>query len=396
VRELGNARLGPSKSLSEETPRGQALGPCGARRYDVTRRPLTLTLACACQCQGFSRTGQPTTGNADVTTPDRSRGPPSEPSTWCGPPVQAAVSQIYKTCSRPGKILKHDRIVFCPQSLPRPPLPAMQFLLPAAILALVAAAVAVPAPPVDAASASSHHALAKRVTHTGRVSAVCGFLISHMLTYRAQGTYFDVGLGNCGWHNVNSDLIVAISKDRYDDANGSNCGQYIHITNTANGHTTWVKTVDSCPGCGYNDLGMRRAVFMRSSCSRAATRPLAQRVREARLARSRRAPTLVALRGQGLHAALSAVCPPHAPPLSNVPYKSRSLYHHMHCPPHLASSAPHRSRLDSPWRPPLALYVGGCIRMYRRALSTRSRTQSYAARLSSWNCVRFAAPKHAR
>jgi hypothetical protein len=72
-----------------------------------------------------------------------------------------------------------------------------------------------------------------------------------------KGTWYQTGLGNCGWTNNDNEMVLAIAIDRYDDANGSNCGQYVRITNTANGKSAWGKTVDSCESCGYNDLGTR-------------------------------------------------------------------------------------------------------------------------------------------
>ncbi|OCH90900.1 hypothetical protein OBBRIDRAFT_729817 [Obba rivulosa] len=83
--------------------------------------------------------------------------------------------------------------------------------------------------------------LEKRITHTGR------------------GTWFDVGLGACGYTNVNSDKIVAISADIYGD--GGNCNQYVQVTNTANGKSAWGQTRDKCPGCGAYDLDMSPSLF---------------------------------------------------------------------------------------------------------------------------------------
>jgi len=85
--------------------------------------------------------------------------------------------------------------------------------------------------------------LEKRVTHVGR------------------GTWFDVGLGNCGDWNVNSDPIVAIGINRYQESNGGNCNQWVHITNTANGKTTYAKTRDSCQSCDDNSLDMSPHTF---------------------------------------------------------------------------------------------------------------------------------------
>ncbi|KAH8093159.1 RlpA-like double-psi beta-barrel-protein domain-containing protein-containing protein [Cristinia sonorae] len=87
--------------------------------------------------------------------------------------------------------------------------------------------------------------LEKRITHTGR------------------GTWFNVGLGNCGQWNSNSDPIVAISKSLYDQNGGSNCGQWLTITNTANGKTANGYVRDSCPSCGYNDIDLSPSLFQK-------------------------------------------------------------------------------------------------------------------------------------
>ncbi|KAH8825187.1 RlpA-like double-psi beta-barrel-protein domain-containing protein-containing protein [Flagelloscypha sp. PMI_526] len=79
-------------------------------------------------------------------------------------------------------------------------------------------------------------------------------------THTGQGTWFHPGLGNCGKTNKDSDMIVAISKARYDSEHGSNCGQWMEITNNS-GAKVYALTRDSCPGCGYNDLDMSPAVF---------------------------------------------------------------------------------------------------------------------------------------
>ncbi|KAJ7600813.1 RlpA-like double-psi beta-barrel-protein domain-containing protein-containing protein [Mycena floridula] len=85
--------------------------------------------------------------------------------------------------------------------------------------------------------------LEKRITHTGKA------------------TWFEVGWGNCGKFNVDSDHIVAISKAFYDNQGGSNCNQWVQVTDTRNGRTHYGQTRDSCPGCGYYDLDMSPSLF---------------------------------------------------------------------------------------------------------------------------------------
>ncbi|KAH8114436.1 RlpA-like double-psi beta-barrel-protein domain-containing protein-containing protein [Phellopilus nigrolimitatus] len=81
----------------------------------------------------------------------------------------------------------------------------------------------------------------KRVTHTGR------------------GTWYDPGLGNCGYTDSSSDPVVAIGIGRYGD--GGNCNQWIYIENTANGNVAYGQTRDSCQSCSDSDLDMSPDVF---------------------------------------------------------------------------------------------------------------------------------------
>jgi len=84
-------------------------------------------------------------------------------------------------------------------------------------------------------------ALDKRVTHYG------------------QGTWFYPGLGACGYTDGNDDPIVAISADIY--GSGGNCDQWIYITNTDNGHTTYGRTRDECESCAAGSLDMSPSLF---------------------------------------------------------------------------------------------------------------------------------------
>jgi hypothetical protein len=78
------------------------------------------------------------------------------------------------------------------------------------------------------------------------------------------------GLGNCGQQNVDTDPIVAISKQMYDQSNGGYCNQvgfsfaagvqshsilFQWVQITYNGKSVYAMVRDSCPGCAYNDLG---------------------------------------------------------------------------------------------------------------------------------------------
>ncbi|PCH39998.1 hypothetical protein WOLCODRAFT_131156 [Wolfiporia cocos MD-104 SS10] len=109
----------------------------------------------------------------------------------------------------------------------------MSAIIPVVLCALAAF---VAASPVE-----TNATLAKRVTHTGR------------------GTWFDVGLGACGYTDVDTDPIVAISYEIY--GNGENCNQWIHITNTATGDISYGRTRDKCMGCDATAIDMSPSLF---------------------------------------------------------------------------------------------------------------------------------------
>ncbi|KAI0044265.1 hypothetical protein FA95DRAFT_1497387 [Auriscalpium vulgare] len=74
-----------------------------------------------------------------------------------------------------------------------------------------------------------------------------------------RGTYYATGLGACGFNNVDSDLIVALSTADY--AGGAHCNQMITIT--ANGKTASAQVRDECPGCGAGSIDMSPSLFQK-------------------------------------------------------------------------------------------------------------------------------------
>ncbi|KAG8719636.1 hypothetical protein FRC08_002364 [Ceratobasidium sp. 394] len=72
-------------------------------------------------------------------------------------------------------------------------------------------------------------------------------------------TWYHPGLGNCGGHNGDNDMIIALPTKVY--SKGKYCGKKIKITNTKTGKSVTATCVDSCPGCGMNDLDVSPKVF---------------------------------------------------------------------------------------------------------------------------------------
>ncbi|CAG8542309.1 28449_t:CDS:1 [Dentiscutata erythropus] len=78
-------------------------------------------------------------------------------------------------------------------------------------------------------------------------------------------TFFDAGLGACGTKNTNSDLVCAISKERFGESPGDNpnknqnCGRQIKVTRDSK--SVIVTVVDICTECQRDDLSLTPAAF---------------------------------------------------------------------------------------------------------------------------------------
>ncbi|KAK7444274.1 hypothetical protein VKT23_001168 [Stygiomarasmius scandens] len=76
--------------------------------------------------------------------------------------------------------------------------------------------------------------------------------------FSGTATYFEVGLGNCGWQSVDTDWVVALAKSTYGD--GEHCGKQVKITNS-DGTEATATVVDSCQSCAAGDLDMSPGLF---------------------------------------------------------------------------------------------------------------------------------------
>ncbi|WWD18814.1 hypothetical protein CI109_103269 [Kwoniella shandongensis] len=71
-------------------------------------------------------------------------------------------------------------------------------------------------------------------------------------------TYFDAGLGACGWTNSNSDYIVAVNSAQYE---GAKCGQKLWLWNPATQKMAFPTVADECPSCSSGDLDLSTGLF---------------------------------------------------------------------------------------------------------------------------------------
>jgi len=81
--------------------------------------------------------------------------------------------------------------------------------------------------------------------------------IEKRTTHTGQGTWFEPGLGNCGYTDSSSKPVVALSMDRY--GSGGNCNQWVEIHH--GGKTKYGQVRDSCEACGEYDLDMSPSLF---------------------------------------------------------------------------------------------------------------------------------------
>lgn len=76
-----------------------------------------------------------------------------------------------------------------------------------------------------------------------------------------RATFYDVGMGNCGWQNSGSENVVALNTAQYGSTSqvSSVCGKTITIN--YNGKKEQATIVDSCPTCGYGDIDLSKSLF---------------------------------------------------------------------------------------------------------------------------------------
>ncbi|KXH59754.1 SCP-like extracellular protein [Colletotrichum salicis] len=79
--------------------------------------------------------------------------------------------------------------------------------------------------------------------------------------FQGDITFFNPGLGACGWTDNDNSMIVAISHIKMGSQSNGNplCGKTVRIQ--AEGKAVDVKVTDKCMGCAENDIDVSPAVF---------------------------------------------------------------------------------------------------------------------------------------
>ncbi|WVQ84226.1 hypothetical protein IAT38_006377 [Cryptococcus sp. DSM 104549] len=75
---------------------------------------------------------------------------------------------------------------------------------------------------------------------------------------QGTATFFDAGLGACGWTNSASDYIVAVNSAQYDS---SKCGKKLWVWNPTTFKIAFPTVADECPSCDSGDLDMSNGLF---------------------------------------------------------------------------------------------------------------------------------------
>ncbi|PWN90135.1 hypothetical protein FA10DRAFT_266634 [Acaromyces ingoldii] len=80
-------------------------------------------------------------------------------------------------------------------------------------------------------------------------------------SYSGRATYYQAGMGNCGWENTGADKIVALNTAQYGSTSdqSEHCGKKVRIHH--NGQTQTATVADSCPTCNYGSLDMSKSLF---------------------------------------------------------------------------------------------------------------------------------------
>ncbi|KAI0010846.1 RlpA-like double-psi beta-barrel-protein domain-containing protein-containing protein [Xylariaceae sp. FL0662B] len=82
--------------------------------------------------------------------------------------------------------------------------------------------------------------------------------VGYAIAFVGDLTYYEPGLGSCGWTNSDSEQVVALSPAQY-ARDPAACGKTIQITK--DGKTVTAKVVDKCPSCSEGSIDVSSTVF---------------------------------------------------------------------------------------------------------------------------------------
>lgn len=110
-----------------------------------------------------------------------------------------------------------------------------------------------PAPTIPASSSTTSSAPASTSSSSGGGEE-----------FNGQATFYEVGLGACGWTNSDDELVAALNWEQWDQfGSESNGNPACNKKATLNyeGKSVTVKIVDKCMGCKYGDLDLSPSAF---------------------------------------------------------------------------------------------------------------------------------------
>jgi len=85
-------------------------------------------------------------------------------------------------------------------------------------------------------------------------------LATSATVHSGTATWFEVGLGACGYTDQDSDFIVALAQP--DWGNKANCNKKLQITNSKNGRVKTATVRDLCPSCPSGNLDLSPGLFV--------------------------------------------------------------------------------------------------------------------------------------
>jgi hypothetical protein len=120
-----------------------------------------------------------------------------------------------------------------------------------------------PAPIIAAQLSPSTFATAPatQAAPAAAVAAPVPTVAKYVNTYTGDMTYYETGLGACGWTNLDSDMVIALAHGMMGTQSNGNpyCGRMVSIT--YGGKTITAKVVDKCMGCAEDDIDLSHAAF---------------------------------------------------------------------------------------------------------------------------------------